>query len=67
MDIRIRKIRKKDAEAISLLSDQLGYDLSPLETANQIKQVSTNYDNCAFVALYNEKVVDWIYALNNEA
>ena len=62
MDIRVRKIRKKDAEAISLLSDQLGYVLSFVETVLQIKKLVDSGDNCVLVALHDEKIVGWIYA-----
>ena len=62
MDIRIRKIREEDAETVSSLSLQLGYNLSPLETADQIKEVIASNDNCTFVALHNEKIIGWIHA-----
>lgn len=62
MDITIREIHENDAAAISQLSLQLGYTLSPFETVNQIKEIAASGDNCAFVALYNKKIIGWIHA-----
>jgi N-acetylglutamate synthase-like GNAT family acetyltransferase len=61
MNITIRKISVEDAPAVSSLSQQLGYQLSPSETAGQIKEVMASSDNCAFVALSDEKIIGWIH------
>lgn len=62
MEITIRKIHEDDATAVSLLSQQLGYVLSPFETAHQIKEIAASSDNSAFVALDEEKIIGWIHA-----
>ncbi len=61
MQIAIREIALQDAEEVSSLSQQLGYQLSPSETAGQIKEVIVSSDNCAFVALSNGKIIGWIH------
>lgn len=62
MDIKNREVRKEDAETVSRLSHQLGYYFSPPETSDQIEEIITSEDNCAFVAVCNYKVIGWIHA-----
>jgi GNAT superfamily N-acetyltransferase len=62
MNIAIREITTKDSEVISSLSKQLGYGLSSSETAKQVQEILDSNDNCAFVALHEEKIIGWIHA-----
>lgn len=58
----IREIETQDAATVNHLSHQLGYNISLSETATQIKEVIESMDNCAFVALYEGKIIGWIHA-----
>lgn len=62
MEIVIREIVLQDAEEVSSLSKQLGYDLSAPQTASQIQEILSSPDNCAFVGLDHEKVIGWVHA-----
>ena len=60
--MQIRPMTEKDATAVQELSRQLGYDLSPAETKEQIRLVTGHPDHEAFVAVREEGVVGWIHA-----
>ena len=62
MKIVIREIALQDAEGVSGLSKQLGYDLSAPQTASQIQEILSSTDNCAFVGLDNGKIIGWVHA-----
>jgi GNAT superfamily N-acetyltransferase len=62
MELLIREISAEDAQAVHLLSQQLGYELSVADTAAQIKEVLSRKDNYALVAVVNETIVGWIHA-----
>ena len=60
MEISIRHISKEDASAITTLSYQLGYPLSPEQILQNISAVIENKDHDAFVAVYGDKIIGWI-------
>ena len=62
MKIIIREITATDAEAVNMLSKQLGYPLSVGETVQNINAVLQTKDRTAFVAEYENKIVGWIGA-----
>ena len=62
MKIIVREMTAKDAEAVNLLSKQLGYPLSIAETLQNINIVLQNKNHTAFVAEYENKIVGWIGA-----
>jgi GNAT superfamily N-acetyltransferase len=57
----VRNAQIQDAEAISLLSGQLGYPTSNLLIRDRLGVILLNADNCVFVAAEDEKVVGWIH------
>lgn len=59
--VQIREISKKDAESVAWLSTQLGYESDIEQISARIKHINNSYDNCAFVALVEDKVVGWIH------
>ena len=62
MQIMVREMLTKDAEAVNLLSAQLGYALSPEQTFENIKAILNSKKHIAFVALHENKIVGWIGA-----
>jgi predicted N-acetyltransferase YhbS len=66
MKLTLRKITAEDAPAVSSLSRQLDYNLSASETATQIQEILDSNNNCAFVALSEEKIIGWIHAFKIE-
>jgi GNAT superfamily N-acetyltransferase len=62
MQIMVRKMLAKDAEAVNLLSAQLGYPLSPEQTSENIKAVLQSKKHIAFVAWHENRIVGWIGA-----
>ena len=59
--VEIRVITKEDAESVAWLSRQLGYESDIEQTSARIKRINNSNDNCAFVALVDDKVVGWIH------
>lgn len=59
--VQIREISEKDAESVTTLSIQLGYDSNIRLTSARIKRINNSNENCAFVALIDDKVVGWIH------
>ncbi|MBE5320663.1 GNAT family N-acetyltransferase [Pedobacter sp. MR2016-19] len=59
--VEIRVITKEDAESVAWLSTQLGYESDIEQTSARIKHINNSNDNCAFVALVDDKVVGWIH------
>ncbi|MCZ4225491.1 GNAT family N-acetyltransferase [Pedobacter rhodius] len=59
--IEIRKILAADAEKVSGLSVQLGYQTTAEETLARIHNLKKIESNCAFVALVNDEIVGWIH------
>lgn len=62
MQIIVREILAKDAEAVNLLSAQLGYPLSHEQTVENIKAVLQSKRHVAFVASHENRIVGWIGA-----
>jgi ribosomal protein S18 acetylase RimI-like enzyme len=62
MKINVREMDVKDAEAVNILSKQLGYPLSIGQTVQNIKAVLQSQDHTVFVAEYESKIVGWIGA-----
>ncbi|MBB6238578.1 GNAT superfamily N-acetyltransferase [Pedobacter sp. AK013] len=68
--IQIREISEKDAASVAILSTQLGYESDIEQTSARIKHINNSNENCAFVAVAENKVVGWIhgfYTLRIEA
>jgi GNAT superfamily N-acetyltransferase len=59
--IQIRPITENDAIAITALSKQLGYSLSPEETLDNISKVLFDKDHAAFIACIDSIAVGWIH------
>ena len=59
--IEIRTITEKDAESVARLSTQLGYDSNIEQTLLRIRQINNSNENCAYVAIFENKVVGWIH------
>lgn len=59
--VQIREISEKDAESVATLSTQLGYESNIKETSARIKRINKSNENCAFVALIDDKVLGWIH------
>ena len=60
--MHIRKMIADDANAVNLLSRQLGYPLPIEQTGQNIHAVLESKDHTAFVAETESKVVGWIGA-----
>jgi GNAT superfamily N-acetyltransferase len=58
---QIREISEKDAESVANLSIQLGYESNIAQTLNRIRQITSNNENCAFVAVIDDVIVGWIH------
>lgn len=62
MEIQIKPITPEQAGDVQRLSEQLGYSLSFNEIENNIKEVLSNNDHAAFVAMMDGKVAGWVHA-----
>lgn len=62
MEILIKSITSEHAQDVQRLSQQLGYPLSFDEIENNTREVISNNDHSAFVAIIDGKVVGWIHA-----
>ena len=62
MKIEIRQMKADDAEAVNLLSQQLGYSLSIQQTLQNINAVLKSIDHTAFVAVAENEIVGWVGA-----
>ena len=62
MKITVRKMFAEDAEAVNLLSGQLGYLLSKEQTLENIKVVLQSKMHTVFVALHKNITIGWIGA-----
>ncbi len=54
-------VTAEQANEISLLSHQLGYHATAIETLNSIDKIISNKDNCIFIAVQNQKILGWIH------
>ncbi|SDE32659.1 GNAT family N-acetyltransferase [Pedobacter soli] len=59
--VQIREISDKDAEAVAKLSTQLGYQSNIEQTRLRIGEINSSNENCAFVAVAENKIVGWIH------
>ncbi|GGH08375.1 GNAT family N-acetyltransferase [Pedobacter zeae] len=59
--VQIREISEQDAESVTALSKQLGYESNIKQTSARIKHINNSNENCAFVAIAENKVVGWIH------
>lgn len=58
----VRHINLEDKEAISALSEQLGYPVSDDVIKKHIFAIINHDDHCAFAALHDGQVIGWIHA-----
>ncbi len=61
MNITIRSITIDDVPAVTVLSEQLGYNMSIENTALQIAEILNSPNDMACVAVMDNKVVGWIH------
>jgi GNAT superfamily N-acetyltransferase len=59
--VEIRAITEKDAESVAGLSTQLGYESNVDQILLRIRQINNSRENCAYVAIFENKVVGWIH------
>jgi len=59
--VEIREISEADAENVAKLSTQLGYDSNKEQILRRIREVNNSNENCAYVAIFENKVVGWIH------
>jgi GNAT superfamily N-acetyltransferase len=59
--VEIRTITEKDAESVAKLSTQLGYESNIEQTLFRIRRINSSNENCAYVAIFENKVVGWIH------
>lgn len=59
--VEIRAITEKDTESVAGLSTQLGYQSNIEQTLLRIRKINNNNDNCAYVALFDNKLAGWIH------
>jgi GNAT superfamily N-acetyltransferase len=62
MKIEVREMTIDDAQAVNLLSQQLGYPLSIQQTLQNINAVVKSKDHTAFVAVIENKIAGWVGA-----
>lgn len=60
MDLRIRKAERRDAGAIVLLTEELGYHLTEKEIKNKLKKKSQDAEQAVFVA-EEDIVIGWMH------
>ncbi len=51
----------KDAERITELSTQLGYEATIETVYNRLSGILTNTDHCVYVIMDNEQIIGWIH------
>ena len=65
MQIVLRKMQTDDAAAVNLLSKQLGYSLTVLQTEKQIRTILSRKDHALLVALSEMNIIGWIHAFQS--
>lgn len=60
MEILIRKATKADAQSLTRLSFQLGYNQTDAITISNLEWISKSENDDAFVAEYEEQIVGWM-------
>ncbi len=61
MNISVRVATIKDAEFITELTHQLGYETTREKTQQRLSEILNNNENCFFVAVDDTLVVGWIH------
>jgi len=61
MNIHLRPMTLADADAVCLLTGQLGYPSGAVAMQQRIAAVLDHPDHCLYVALADERVVGWIH------
>lgn len=61
MDIQIKSLTIEHIHDVQRLSEQLGYALPISEIEINIKEVTSAKNNCAFVAIADQKIIGWIH------
>ena len=60
MQILIRQAAIKDVADLAVLTGQLGYEMSTVQTEESLKNILAHKDHDVFVALDNNKIIGWI-------
>jgi len=63
MPLYFRNLKIEDSEAITSLSQQLGYPGTKSETEARISSLLIHPDHCAFVAVMEQTIIGWIHGL----
>jgi GNAT superfamily N-acetyltransferase len=61
MECFIRTAALKDAELISELCNQLGYEATPDQVVKRLTHLLNHSDYCVFVVSANETIIGWIH------
>ena len=61
MSLILRVANIKDAECITELSHQLGYETTREKTQQRLAEILSQTDNCIFVAVDDTLVIGWIH------
>lgn len=61
MEAFLKEIEIEDAEIITSLIEQLGYEVTKAETIERIKNIISNEDHFACTAILENKIVGWIH------
>lgn len=59
--VKIREISEEDAELVTRLSTQLGYESNIEQTLIRIRQIIKSNENCAFIAVVDHQITGWIH------
>ncbi|KIO78796.1 GCN5 family acetyltransferase [Pedobacter lusitanus] len=62
MPLYFRDLKIEDAEAVTRLSDQLGYPATKAETELRVNSLLLHPDHCIIVAVIGETITGWIHA-----
>ena len=61
MNLFSRVAELKDAELITELSNQLGYESTNEKIHHRLSEILNHADNCVFVMFDNENMIGWIH------
>src|SRR5690349_2948973 len=62
MDVQIQRATIEDANDISSLSYELGYDITPAKTRALIQEISRDDQHIIYLAVSGSEVIGWIHA-----
>jgi len=65
MEFFLREMNYEDASQVMHLSQQLGYNISLVDTQKNIEAIAKQNNSKAFVAVHKNKVVGWISVAYN--